>query len=194
MVTSLTNLRDDFKIYTGDSSLTTTISDYRLTKSYLRFWTRLWNSNAKYELPLSITHQTPVYDTVNHSYYITLADTVLAWEFPGNLQVSQVHTGTVWSGNRQIYLARGNTNQVIVALPALTYPTSNVAFPTELLAEIIVLDASYNYLMIQARDPENAGLRKQELTEKLQELNAKYAQQFISNENDGYEDTKVNIQ
>ena len=95
MVTSLTNLRDDFKIYTGDSSLTTTISDYRLTKSYLRFWTRLWNSNAKYELPLSITHQTPVYDTVNHSYYITLADTVLAWEFPGNLQVSQVHTGTV---------------------------------------------------------------------------------------------------
>ena len=83
---------------------------------------------------------------------------------------------------------------MIVALPALTYPTANVAFPTELLAEIIVLDASYNYLMIQARDPENAGLRKQELTEKLQELNAKYAQQFISNENDGYEDTKVNIQ
>lgn len=186
-------MRDDFKTYVGDSSLNNTVCDFRLTKAYTRFWTRLWNSNARGELPTTITHQTPVYDTTNLSYYVTIPDTYLAWRFPNNQQIAQEHTGTVWTGNRKIYVKRGKTSQVIECLPSLTYPTTNTAFPSDLLPEIIVLDASERYLSLVARDLEMANTVKAMKTEKLEELNQKYAQQFIYNENDWYEEVKVNL-
>lgn len=164
-----------------------------MTKAYTRAWTRLWNSNARYELPVIISHQAVAYDTANLTSYITLPDTYLAWRFPNNQQISQEHTGTVGTGNRKIYLDRGNTNQIIEALPALTYPTVNVVFPSDLVCEIICLDAAFRYLSFGARDLEMAGLVKGERLEAIQRLNQKYAQQFIYNENDGYEDVKVNL-
>ena len=193
MVYSLTNLRDDFRDYVGDTSLTNAVCDKRLTKSYKRMWTRLWNSDARYELPTAISHQMTVYDTVNLSYYITLPDTYLAWRFPNNQQISQVHTGTIWTGTRKIYLARGKTSQIIEALPSLTYPTSNVEFTSEIVPEIIVLDASYRFHSKVTRDLELAQVAKQERTESIALLNQKYAQQFIYNENDWYEEVKVNL-
>ena len=95
MVYTLTNLRDDFKDYVGDTSLTNAICDKRLNKAYTRCRTRLWNSDARYELPIVISHQTPVYDTVNLTYYVTIPDTYLARRFPNNEQISQEHIGTV---------------------------------------------------------------------------------------------------
>lgn len=184
MVYSLTNLRTDFKAYVGDSSLVDATCDYRLNKSYTRSWNRLWNSDARYELPIVISHQTPVYDTVNLTYYVTIPDTYLARRFPNNEQISQEHVGTVGSGSWKVYVRRGKTNQVIEALPAITYPTANVQFASDLVPEIIVLDASYRFHSKVTRDLDLANVAKIERTEAISLLNQKYAQQFIYNEND----------
>jgi hypothetical protein len=144
----------------------------------------LRNSEARWELPIVFSHQTPIYDTTNLSYYVTLADTYVARRFPNNQQISQEHTGTVGSGTWKIYLKKGKTLQPIEALPGFSFPTSNVVFPSDLISEIIVLDASYRYHSKVTRDIELAGIAKSERTESIAVLNQKYAQQFIYNEND----------
>lgn len=189
MVYTVTDYRADFKEYVGDDSLTTTICDRWLTKSYTRIWRLLWNWNSRRELPITITHQKPIYDTTNLTYYVVIPDTYLARRFPNNQQISQSH---VWS-NRNVYLEKGKTNQIIEMLPAITYPSWTGVFISDIVADIIILDASYNYLQKVARDLEMAWTIKNDRTERLQELNQKYAQTFIYNENDWYEEVKVNL-
>ena len=189
MTYSVTDYRADFKDYVGDTSLTDSVCDKWLTKSYTRIWRFLWNWKARWELPITLTHQIPVYDTVNLTYYVVIPDTYLAWRFPNNQQISQIH---VWS-DRNIYVAVGKTNQIIEMLPAIAYPTTTGVFISDIVSEIIVLDAAYHYLQIVARDIETAALMKQNRIERIQELNQKYAQTFIYNENDWYEEVKVNL-
>ena len=180
MVYTLTNYRTDFKDYVGDSSLIDATCDKWLTKSYTRIWNLLRNSNARRELPIIITRQTPTYDTVNLTYFVTLPDTAVAWRFPNNQQISQLHVGT----NRQIYVAKGKTLQTIEYMDAVTYPTANGVYLSDIVADVVILDAAYNFAEKVARDYELAGILKADRTERIQQLNQKYAQQFIYNEND----------
>jgi hypothetical protein len=69
-------------------------------------------------------------------------------------------------------------------MEAVTYPTSNGVYLSDIVADVVILDAAYNFAEKVARDYELAGILKADRTERIQQLNQKYAQQFIYNEND----------
>lgn len=186
--------RSQFRLQVWDNSINDADCDVRIKPTYENIYEMLWHQKCRAELPLILTRLSVQYDSVLQSYFVQLPETALAWIFPNNKQISEsLNTDT---SIRNIYVERNINNQVCSYFPYTEYTNSFwtlVLAYTETIATIIVLESARKYLRF-IKSYDEAKEQEMERDKKINLLNRKYAQQFISNENDGYEDMKINIQ
>lgn len=183
---TLTNLRTKFKKYVWDSTISNADCDTYLTDVYVNAYQLVWNEKCRYELPLTITKMTLARDA-DLGYYLSLPATTMAWSFPTNQELKHRTVST----NYQIFVAKATGTVIVEYLPQVSYLTVSSIY-TDILDEIIARKAAIEYFG-DNRDPESEVREEKRMKDAISQLNQKYAQQFIYNENDWDEEIQVNI-
>ena len=188
MAKTLTQLRDMFKKYAGDNSLNTTEIDFRMTDTYKDFRQKLWNTNAKWLLPVTIQNKTSQYDT-SLWRYITIPNTAVAWRLLRNEQLMFTNDWT----NYKIYLRRGNGIQTIEWIDEQTLPSTDPSIYTDECDKAIVMDAVADYFF-SIKAPEEEAMMRKRADDVIKNILQWFKQDFIYNSNDLNETIEVNIQ